>query len=170
MVRQKAKIALKHKVIPIVCIGENKEEREAGRSEEVIERDIREIFTGIPKDDFADENNVVVAYEPVWAIKAGRDDKSTVAASPGLADDTHEFIQDILSSIYGSDVAEMIRILYGGSVSPENTKDLLKEPSIDGLLIGTASVKIESFLKILEAAEEIVSKGGRHVTTTESAC
>lgn len=157
MVRQKAKIALKHKVVPIVCIGESKEEREAGRSKEVIERDIREIFTDIPRDDFAAEN-VVVAYEPVWAIKAGRDDKSTVAATPDLANEMHKFIRSVLSEIYSSDIAEKIRILYGGSVSPENAQDLLKEPSIDGLLVGTASVKIEFFLKILEAAEEMVSR------------
>lgn len=153
MVSRKVKMSLTQKVIPITCVGESKEEKDAGRSEEVIERDLREIFTHISKEHFAVEN-VVIAYEPVWAIKAGRKDKATEAASPSSANKMHEFIRTTLSKIYDSNIAEKIRILYGGSVAPENTKNLLEEPAIDGLLIGTASIKIESLLKIIEAAEE----------------
>lgn len=156
-VNQKVKTCLKHGVIPIACVGEKKEERESGKSKEVIDQDIRGIFVNISPSYFKIED-VVIAYEPVWAIKAGKADKNTRAATAGEANEMHEFIRNIISTIYGNGIATKMRIIYGGSVSPENTKELLKEPSIDGLLVGTASIKVESFLKILGAAEETVSK------------
>jgi len=156
MVNKKIKTCLKHDVVPIACIGENYEERQAGRSKEIIELYIRDIFKDISEDTFKLQN-IVIAYEPIWAIKGGRDDKNTAAASPEIANDMHEFIRDVIATIYSRGIAEKIRIIYGGSVNSENTGILLKEPSIDGLLIGTASIVVESFLKILEAAEGVVS-------------
>lgn len=153
MINAKIKTCLKHGVIPIACVGETREQRDLGRSEEVIERHIREMFKDISRDAFED---VVIAYEPVWAITGMNKDAKPATADE--ANDVHGFIRDMLSSMYGNDVAEKIRVVYGGSVSPTNAGDFLKKPSIDGLLVGSASRNIDSFWNILEIAQNVVSK------------
>lgn len=159
-VHKKLQICLKRRektVTPIVCVGETKQERIDGKSKEVIEKDIRIIFNNIRRDEF-DVENVVIAYEPVWAIKGGKDDKLTEPASPEVANEMHFFIRQLLSKIYGHKIGEQVRILYGGSVNAANTQPYLRQPEIDGLLVGSASIKIESFLQILDKGAERMSE------------
>ena len=151
-VNQKVKTCLRHGVIPIACVGEHREDRDKGRSCDVIREDIGSVIDGVLSESLPVEN-VVIAYEPVWAIKAGRDDKKTVPATPQEASEMHDFIRRVLAESCGRNAAQQMRIIYGGSVSQENAADLLTQPSIDGLLIGTASIRIQSFLHILEAAQ-----------------
>ncbi|MBI3246520.1 MAG: triose-phosphate isomerase [Deltaproteobacteria bacterium] len=155
-VNAKIKICLKYSVVPIACVGETREDRDNGKSREVIERDVKGMLKDISPDSFRVED-IVIAYEPVWAIK-GLKNKDARPASASEANEMHEFIREILTRLYGSNVAAKMRIIYGGSVSSENTEELLKKPSIDGLLIGSASTKIGSFLDILECAQIAVSE------------
>lgn len=129
---------------PIFCIGEKLEERESGKTRDVIESQLRLGLQEITADDAKD---LVVAYEPVWAIGTGR------TASPGQAAEAHTFIRSLLRGKFGEDVADAIVIQYGGSVKPNNIKDLLAQDDIDGALVGGASLEAESFLKMVEIAE-----------------
>jgi triosephosphate isomerase len=154
-IKEKVKICLNPPspriVMPIVCVGEKVRGEDA---EQLISNDLRTIFGEVTPARFQVEN-VVVAYEPVWAIKAGKDDKDTQPADPDYANKMHSFIRATLAEIYDSELAQRIRILYGGSVNETNAIDYLKQPEIDGLLIGSASVRIESFLQILDSAQKI---------------
>ncbi|MBV9770527.1 MAG: triose-phosphate isomerase [Bryobacterales bacterium] len=146
-VRVKVEMCLQHGVVPVVCVGDTREEWEAGKSMDAVNRQLLEIFTP-PLSVGLDA--VVVAYEPLWAIKRGRDDKHTASASPEAANRMHACIRSILLRALGrSD----IHILYGGSVNQTNSSDLLTQDNIDGLLVGTASVNADSFLAILEGSE-----------------
>ncbi|HHT9136625.1 MAG TPA: triose-phosphate isomerase [Candidatus Wunengus sp. YC60] len=142
-INAKIKTALSVNLKPIFCIGETLKEREEGRTEYVVEKQLKDGLLGI------DNNHVeglVIAYEPVWAIGTGK------TASPEQANEVHSFIRGFLTDNYGKVIANSVYIQYGGSVKPENTAELISQPEIDGLLVGGASIKLESFLKIIDAA------------------
>jgi triosephosphate isomerase len=143
-VNMKVKASLAIGLTPIVCVGETLEENESGKTETVVSRQVKLGFEGISKEDAA---KTVVAYEPVWAIGTGR------AASAEMANDIiGGAVRKNLADLFGSDTAEKIRILYGGSVKGENAAEFFAKSDIDGGLIGGASLKAEDFLKIVEAA------------------
>ena len=126
---------------PIFCIGETLEEREAGRLDEILRRQLTEGLKNLSEKDILE---TVLAYEPVWAIGTG------VTASPEQAQEAHAKVRVILAELFGGDVADKVRIQYGGSVKPENAAELLGQPDIDGALVGGASMEVSSFLQIIE--------------------
>lgn len=140
-INKKIKSALKHELVPIVCVGEKLEEREKGITEKIVETQIKEGLQGLSTDEMA---NLVIAYEPVWAIGTGR------TATPDDADRVHSFIRNLLSELFNSKVAEKLRILYGGSVKPDNIDKLMEKENIDGVLVGGASLSPESFARIIK--------------------
>jgi triosephosphate isomerase len=140
MVNRKLKAALASGLTPIVCVGELLEERNMGVTREVIERQITKGFDGLSPDDWS---KLVVAYEPVWAIGTGK------TATPRQASEVHHYVRKLAGQKASPAVAENLRILYGGSVTPENVKELMAEEDIDGALVGGASLKVESFVKIV---------------------
>lgn len=139
-VNRKAKAALAAGLVPIACVGETLEEREAGRTFEVVERQVRAALAGIGPNRGQD---VIVAYEPVWAIGTGK------TATPEQAQEVHAFIRGIVASLWG-DAASRLRILYGGSVKPENIAELMARDDIDGALVGGASLSPGSFARIVK--------------------
>lgn len=139
-VNKKVQAALKAGLTPIMCVGETLQEREAGSTMRVVEAQVREGFAGMGADDVA---RIIIAYEPVWAIGTGK------TATPAQAEEVHRAIRDIVAGIAGQDVAGGLRILYGGSVKPDNIDDLMREQDIDGALVGGASLKVESFARIV---------------------
>jgi len=128
---------------PVLCIGETLKEREAGQTMNRIEQQLSDDLKGITVKNGHD---LVVAYEPVWAIGTGR------TATPDQAEEVHAFIRERLDKMFGWKTADDISILYGGSVKPDNARDLLSKPDIDGALVGGASLKAESFGAIIDAA------------------
>jgi triosephosphate isomerase len=139
-VNKKVKQALKKGLLPIMCCGETLAEREAGKLNEIISRQV----TGGLKDVSADDmKKIVIAYEPVWAIGTGK------TATPEQANDVHALIRGMVKSLYNADIAEGLRIQYGGSVTPENVSTLMAKPDIDGALVGGASLKPESFAALV---------------------
>ena len=138
-VAAKAAAVLAHQMRPIVCVGESLEQREGGQTSAVISSQIDESLSGLPGARAAE---IVVAYEPIWAIGTGR------TATPEMAQEVHAMIRDQLRSRFGEAGAE-IRIQYGGSVKPENVRDLMGQADIDGALVGGASLDPESFAKIV---------------------
>ncbi len=147
-INRKVLAALESSLRPIVCVGETLEEREAEQTLQVVRTQLEGALKGVKKKD---GDFLVIAYEPVWAIGTGR------TASPEMAQDVHKAIRDILAEQFGAVVANRIRILYGGSMKAENAAELLAQPDIDGGLIGGASLEARSFVKIVEAAEKLVS-------------
>ncbi|EMI19709.1 triose-phosphate isomerase [Rhodopirellula maiorica SM1] len=141
-VSKKLHAALAGNLVPIVCVGETLEEREAGKMEEVIETQVRGSLAGLDEIRAA---GIVVAYEPVWAIGTGK------TASPEQAEEVHALIRKLLGEMFTTDVAAQIRIQYGGSVKPGNAKELLGQPNIDGALVGGASLKADDFAGIIAA-------------------
>jgi len=139
-VGRKARVAFDNGLTPITCVGETLDEREAGRIFEVIERQLDAALTRLSPDEAA---VAVVAYEPVWAIGTGR------VATPEQAQEVHAFIRKRLAASHGDAVAKIQRILYGGSVKPDNVDGLMAQPDIDGALVGGACLKAESFLRIV---------------------
>ena len=143
-VAKKLKNVLQNGLSAIVCIGESLEEREAGIQNDVIRKQLDFIL------EAADSlSNVVIAYEPVWAIGTGK------TATPEQAEEMHGYIRDLVKNSVGEEISESILILYGGSVSLPNAKELLSSPNIDGALIGGASLKANSFIGIAGVAEEL---------------
>ena len=139
-VNLKLKAALEHGLTPIACVGEVLEEREAGLTEDVLRRQCVRAFHAISAKKAA---KLVIAYEPVWAIGTGK------TATPDLASDAHGIIRAEAAKAFGEDFAEQLRILYGGSVKPENAKALMSEGEIDGALVGGASLEPKSFAAIV---------------------
>ena len=135
---------------PMLCVGETLEERQAGRAEEVV-RDQLEIALGDLDVIKATSSGLSIAYEPVWAIGTGE------TATPQIAQHLHAVIRETLSSIFNSDIAERISVLYGGSVKPGNAAELLANPDIDGALVGGAALEVESFSGIIGAALDLVA-------------
>lgn len=142
MIDFKVKAAVMTGLIPIVCIGETLEEREAGRTFDVLEQQLGGSLKNFAKDRKM-APGTILAYEPVWAIGTGR------TASPGQAQESHEFIRKWIGKSFDSETADQTRILYGGSVKPENIVDLMAEPDIDGALVGGASLKADSFVRLI---------------------
>jgi triosephosphate isomerase len=140
MINKKVKAALMAELSPIVCVGETLSEREQGKHFEVVREQLELGLEGLTKGDM---KRIIIAYEPVWAIGTGK------TATPDQAQQMHEFIRKCLIELHGEDVAEDIKILYGGSVKPDNIKDLMKEPDIDGALVGGASLQATSFAQII---------------------
>jgi triosephosphate isomerase len=124
----------------IVCVGETLEQKESGRAEEVVKRQLSEGLAKLTGDHLS---HIIIAYEPVWAIGTGR------TATPEGAAEMHQVIRGVLSGLYGSSIADAMRILYGGSVKPGNISDLMMQPDIDGALVGGASLEASSFASII---------------------
>ncbi|MCQ2399523.1 MAG: triose-phosphate isomerase, partial [Clostridia bacterium] len=139
-VNMRTKQALKNGLKPIVCVGETLDEREKKKTNRVLKKQILEGFEGFTAEDF---ENVVIAYEPVWAIGTG---KTATAAD---ANATIGFIRRTVKNVFGEDVAKALRIQYGGSMKPSNVKELMAERNVDGGLIGGASLKAEDFAAIV---------------------
>jgi triosephosphate isomerase (TIM) len=137
--------ALKHRLVPIVCVGEHLHERESGKTEEVL---CRQISRAIQQIEPAKLHPLVIAYEPVWAIGTGR------TATPDLAEEAHRIIRSEVERLAGRPLAAALRILYGGSVKPENAAALLNQPEIDGALVGGASLDPQSFAQIAFYGEQ----------------
>lgn len=148
-VNKKIKAAFKYGLDPIVCIGENLSEREKGKTFDVLSRQME---NGFEELDGFELSKLIIAYEPVWAIGTGR------TATPEIAQEAHEFIRKRLIEIFSKKIADDIRIQYGGSVKPQNAKDLLKQPDIDGALVGGASLSAKDFAEIINMGGEVLNQ------------
>jgi triosephosphate isomerase len=143
LVGKKTTAAISGGLLPILCVGELLEERDAGQTEQVVARHLRTGLAGLSADKMS---AVTIAYEPVWAIGTGR------TATPQQAQEVHAFIRNWLSETYGANLAQEARILYGGSVKGDNAKELMAQEDVDGLLVGGASLKADEFARIIQAA------------------
>lgn len=139
-VLKRTRAALEVGLQPIVCVGERLEERESGNTESVLKTQFDGGIAGLPSEDFA---KIVIAYEPVWAIGTGK------TATPEMAADAHRYLRSLVTGKFGSDAGAAVRILYGGSVKPDNVKGLMAQPDIDGALVGGASLDPASFASIV---------------------
>ena len=142
-INKKVVAALAGGLTPILCVGEQLAEREAGQTAAVVKSQFEGSLAGISAED---ASKLVIAYEPVWAIGTGK------VATPAQAEEVHADLRSLLESTYNSQVADQVRIQYGGSVKPDNAGELLAQPNIDGALVGGASLKADSFLGIIAAA------------------
>jgi triosephosphate isomerase len=142
-VSAKLQAALSFGLDPLCCVGEKLEEREAGKTQEVVRRQVESALAWVSSTQM---ERVILAYEPVWAIGTGRN------ATPDQAQEAHEQIRALLAARFDSAVATAVRIQYGGSVKPENAEELMAAPDIDGFLVGGASLKVDSFARIVRAA------------------
>lgn len=139
-VQRKVMRALQDDLIPVLCIGETAHEREEGRTEEVLSEQLEVGLAGVPKEEL---KQLILAYEPVWAIGTGK------SATPEMAQEAHAFCRQILGDLFGKRKAGEISILYGGSVKPETVDQLILQKDIDGVLVGGASLDAQSFAKIV---------------------
>ena len=146
LINKKIKAVIENDMTPIFCVGETLEERKKGLTFCVVEKQVREGFNGLSKEDAL---KVVIAYEPVWAIGTG------VVATPDQAQEVHSFIRQLLKDMYDEEVSESIRILYGGSIKPNNYFGLIVQKDIDGGLVGGASLK-ESFVELARIMEKVI--------------
>jgi triosephosphate isomerase len=142
-VNRKTKAALAAELRPIVCVGETLPERESDKWKNVLETQLKESLAGFGDKELAD---IILAYEPVWAIGTGK------TASPAQAEEAHQWIRKVLVTHFSQTAADKIRIQYGGSVKPENAKELLSKPDIDGALVGGASLDARGFTAIIKNA------------------
>jgi triosephosphate isomerase len=145
MVQKKVHTALEAGLRPIMCVGETLSERESGSVQKVLRRQVEKGLEGVTADHLPE---IVVAYEPVWAIGTGR------TATPAQAEEVHAFLRSLLAELFDQTAADRTRIQYGGSVKPENAEELMREPNIDGALIGGASLDAHSFARIVRASEK----------------
>ena len=141
MINKKISAAISGSLLPIFCVGELLEERQGGTTNEVVASQIKNGLEGICSESI---QSVTVAYEPVWAIGTG------LTATPEQAQEVHAMIRGLLADLYGSEIAQEIRIQYGGSAKPENTAELMAQPDVDGLLVGGASLKVEDFAAMVK--------------------
>ncbi len=142
-VHAKTQAALQAGLVPIVCVGESLEQREAGATQDVVRSQCDGSLAGLSESEMA---QCVIAYEPVWAIGTGR------VATPEQAEEVHADLRKLLENRYNESLSGQVRILYGGSVKPENAAELLAQPNVDGALVGGASLKADDFVSILDAA------------------
>lgn len=143
-VNKKIKAALAHNLVPIVCVGENLDQNEAGETASFVGGQVKAAFDGLSGQEAAE---LIVAYEPIWAIGTGKNaDPPTANSIIGLS------IRGALAELYGEEVAQQIRVQYGGSVKPNNVDSFMAQPDIDGALVGGASLKVEDFLPLVKAA------------------
>ena len=140
VVNRKIKACLENGLSPIVCLGETLEKREAGVTREIVSKQFTRSLAGISGEDI---KRCVIAYEPIWAIGTGR------TATPVQAQEVHAFIRSLIAESFGREAADEVRIQYGGSVNPDNAGGILSQPDIDGALVGGASLKAESFCRIV---------------------
>lgn len=145
LINLKIKQALLYNLTPIICIGETLEERESGVTNDVVASQVKEVLNGLTQADIA---QIMIAYEPVWAIGTGKN------ATPQQANEVHLFIRKLVARLYSWDVAERLIIQYGGSVNPQNAYDLLSQSDIDGALVGGACLKADSFVNIIGIAAQ----------------
>jgi triosephosphate isomerase len=143
-VNRKLHAALAAGLTPVVCVGEQLSERESGQTQAVIRRQFEQSLAGISPEQM---RKIVLAYEPVWAIGTGK------VATPEQAEEVHSDLRKLLQDRYNAEVASEVRVLYGGSVKPSNTAELVGQPNVDGALVGGASLKAEDFLGIVAAAQ-----------------
>jgi len=143
LIKKRVKGVYQAGLTPILCVGETLEERKLGNTFLVVSEQLKQ---GLSELEKVEEGRLIIAYEPVWAIGTG------VNATPEQAEEVHTFLRDLLVNMYGKDLAQTTPILYGGSVTPENIADLIKEPNVDGVLVGGASLDPEKFLKIVSVA------------------
>lgn len=141
IINKKTKAALESELTPIVCVGEKLQEREKGVTFDIVREHLNGALTGLTEDEII---KIIIAYEPVWAIGTGRN------ATPQQAEEVHSFIRKYLKENCGDDVFQNVRILYGGSVKPDNIGELIKEENIDGALVGGASLELTSFMEIIK--------------------
>jgi len=145
LVNKKLKKALSEALNPIVCIGEHLEEREAGKTKDIIQNQMQNSFKDISKEQM---KKIVIAYEPIWAIGTGK------TATPEQAEEVHVFIRQLLSDKYDANTSESVRIQYGGSIKPHNAEELFSQKNIDGGLVGGASLEAQSLADIVHAAQK----------------
>jgi triosephosphate isomerase len=143
VINKKIKKAIQSDLLPIFCVGESLQERESEITYDIIKKQVTE---GLKNISSADMQKIIIAYEPVWAIGTGK------TASPQQAEDVHAFIRRLVKSLYSNEIAEELIIQYGGSVKPDNAKELLSQKDIDGALVGGACLKSDSFIEIIKAA------------------
>ena len=148
-VNKKAKAVLRAGMKPIVCVGEKLDERKAGKAFEVVKNHVEHSLSGIARQDML---NVVIAYEPVWAIGTG------VNATKEQAQEIHKYIRELLAKMHDAELANAVRIQYGGSVKPDNIAELISQPDVDGALVGGASLKADSFSAIVQGCLNIAKK------------
>jgi triosephosphate isomerase len=141
MVQKKLAAAFRWGLLPILCVGEVLQDREAGKTFEVITVQVKTAVQGL---DTEQSQKLIIAYEPVWAIGTGK------TATPDQAQEVHSFIRTLCSSLFDKAIANQLRILYGGSVKPDNVDALMAQPDIDGLLVGGASLEVNSFQRIVQ--------------------
>lgn len=142
-INKKAHAVFNHGMTPIICVGETDEERESGKANEVVGNQVKKAVEGLSEEQL---QQVVIAYEPIWAIGTGK------SATKEIAENCCKMVRDVIRSMYG-DAADEVRIQYGGSVKPENIADYMAEEDIDGALIGGASLKVDSFKAIIDATK-----------------
>jgi len=147
-VNKRVRAALNHGLTPIVCVGENLDQREADQAFDVIKTQVENGLQGFSAEE---AQKMILAYEPVWAIGTGK------TATPDQAQEVHKYIRGLLNKIFGQAAADAIRIQYGGSVKPENAGELLSQPDIDGALVGGASLKVEDFSAIIKSGVSVTS-------------
>ncbi len=138
IINKKVKKVIQYELKPILCIGEKLEERESNKTFDIIKKQLEKCLS-----DFEYIEQLTIAYEPVWAIGTGKN------ATPQQAEEVHTFIRKWIGENYNQEIADLIRVIYGGSVSPDNIDDLMKEKDIDGVLVGGASLDIDKFLRII---------------------
>jgi len=143
LINKKVAAAISGGLLPILCVGELLTERDAGQTEQVVTRQLKTDLADLSVEKVS---AITIAYEPVWAIGTGR------TATPQQAQEAHDFIRKLLAQLYNQRLAKEIRILYGGSVKPDNAADLMCQQDVDGLLVGGASLNADDFLAIIQAA------------------
>jgi triosephosphate isomerase len=143
LINKKLTAAIAGGLLPILCVGELLAEREASKTNDVVTRQLENGLAGLSEEKVS---AVTIAYEPVWAIGTG------LTAKPQQAQEVHDFIRKLLANMYSDELAEAIRIQYGGSAKPDNAAELMAQPDIDGLLVGGASLKSDAFLAIIQGA------------------
>lgn len=146
-INKKLKSALTSALTPIVCVGEMLAEREAGKTFDILKNHVEGALSGLLAQEVL---KIVIAYEPVWAIGTGK------TATPQQAQEVHKYIRELLHKLYNQEVASEVRIQYGGSVKPDNIVELMKQPDVDGALVGGASLKVDSFSEIVKKAAEVL--------------
>ena len=145
-VNKKIKAALKHGLLPIMCVGESLKDREASLTFKVLEDQVSGGLKDLTEEQMI---KLIIAYEPVWAIGTGK------TATPAQAQEAHKYIRDMVIKLYNKSIGAGLRIQYGGSVKPENTKELMGQPDVDGALVGGASLKVDSFSNIVKNSSEV---------------
>lgn len=143
-INKKVLAAMECDIEPVVCLGETRQEREAKQTFEVVETQLRESLRGV-FDSHAE--SLLIAYEPVWAIGSGE------PATPEQAQEVHRFIREKLSSMFRKDIAQEVRIIYGGSVTPSNARDFVSQDDVDGVLVGGASLEAASFAALIQSLD-----------------